>query len=132
MAIHDGVGDVLTRVRNASRAGLAALDLKGSNLTLKLLELLRDEGYIANVKVVEEKPQKQIRVTLKYDDKRKPVFTKIRRVSKPSRRVYKAADDIRPVLGGMGTLIISTSHGLLTDRQARKEKVGGEVLCEVW
>ncbi|MEK8022315.1 MAG: 30S ribosomal protein S8 [Candidatus Hydrogenedentota bacterium] len=132
MAIHDVIGDCLTLIRNASKAKQPAIELKGSNLLLKLCELLRDEGYVANVKVTKEKPQKSIKVTLKYDNHRNPVFSSIRRVSKPSRRVYLAADDVKPVLGGMGISIVSTSQGLITDRQARKSKLGGEIICEVY
>lgn len=132
MAIHDVIGDCLTRIRNAAIAGQASIELKGSNLTLKLIELLRDEGYIANVKVTKEDPQKVIKVTLKYDNNRKPVFLIMRRVSKPSRRVYVQASELKPVLGGLGISVISTSQGLLSDRQARKSNLGGEIICEVW
>ena len=132
MASHDVIGDLLTRLRNASKARQPAVEFKASRLLLGILELLRDEGYIANVKVVKEKPQKVVKVTLKYDQNKKPVFSTIRRVSRPSRRVYRAADDIKAVLGGLGTSIVSTSQGLMTDRQARRSRCGGEVLCEVW
>lgn len=132
MAIHDIIGDCLTRLRNAATAGHPSIELKGSNLVVKLIELLRDEGYIANIKVTDEKPQKTIKVTLKYDNDRRPVFSSLKRVSKPSRRVYVQADELKPVLGGLGISIISTSQGLVTDRQARKSNLGGEIICEVW
>lgn len=132
MAIHDVIGDCLTRISNAARAKHQSVEIRGSNLVLRIVELMRDEGYLANVKVVKDKPQKVLKITLKYDGERKPVFSRMRRVSRPSRRVYVAAEDLRPVLGGLGTAIISTSQGLRTDRQARREKLGGEVLCEVW
>lgn len=132
MSAHDVIGDCLTLLRNAAKAGQPAIEIKGSNLLLKLCELLRDEGYVANVKVTKEKPQKAIKVTLKYDNNKQPVFSSLRRVSKPSRRVYLSADDVKPVLGGMGISIVSTSQGLVTDRQARKSKLGGEIICEVW
>lgn len=131
-AVHDVIGDLLTRLRNASKAHQPAIEFKSSTLLVGLLELLRDEGYIANVKVVKEKPQKVVKVTLKYDQDRRPVFSTLRRVSRPSRRVYRAADDLKPVLGGLGTAIVSTSQGLMTDRQARRSRRGGEILCEVW
>lgn len=132
MATHDTIGDFLTRIRNAGRARHQSCEVRGSTLLLKLVELLRDEGYLANVKVVKEKPQKVLKVTLKYDTEKKPVFTRLQRVSKPSRRVYVESESLRPVLGGMGISIVSTSKGLMTDRQARQARLGGEVLCEVW
>jgi small subunit ribosomal protein S8 len=132
MAAHDVIGDFLTRIRNAGRAGHPAIEVRGSNLLQRLAELLRDEGYIANVKVTREKPQKFLKVTLKYEAPRQPAIRSMQRVSRPSRRVYVNADDVRPVLGGLGISIISTSQGLLTDRQARRSRLGGEILCEVW
>ncbi len=132
MATHDTIGDFLTRIRNAARARHQSLEVRGSTLLLKLVELLRDEGYLANVKVVKDKPQKVLKVTLKYDAEKKPVFTRLQRVSKPSRRVYVESESLRPVLGGLGISIVSTSKGLMTDRQARQARLGGEVLCEVW
>ncbi len=132
MSSHDAIGDFLTRIRNASRAGQQTVELKGSNLLQRLAELLRDEGYIAAVKVVKEAPQKVLKITLRYDNRRKPVFSTLKRVSRPSRRVYVNATEVKPVLGGLGTAIISTPQGLLTDRQARQTTLGGEILCEVW
>lgn len=132
MAIHDPISDFLTSVRNAAKARHLAVEFKGSKLLLRIAELLRDEGYLANVKVVKERPQKVIKATIKYDATQKPVFRSLKRVSMPSRRVYVKSADVRRVLGGMGISIISTSHGLMTDRQARKSRLGGEVICEVW
>lgn len=132
MAIHDVIGDLLTRIRNATRARHPSVEVQGSTLLLKLVELMRDEGYLSNVKVVKEKPQKVLKITLKYDGDRKPIFSHLRRVSRPSRRVYMPSEDLKPVLGGLGISIVSTSRGLMTDRQARQAKLGGEVLCEVW
>ena len=132
MAVHDPISNFLSGLRNASKARHPSLEFKGSRLVLRIAELLRDEGYIANVKVVDEKPQKVIKVTLKYDGSNQPVFQSLKRVSRPSRRIYVCATDVKKVLSGMGIAIISTSRGLLTDRQARKEGLGGEVICEVW
>lgn len=131
-AKHDPIADFLTSLRNAATAGHQAIEFKGSTLILHIAELLRDEGYIANVQVTGDKPQKILKVTLKYDADNKPVIKSLKRVSKPSRRVYLASEDIKRVLGGMGISIVSTSKGLQTDRQARKNRLGGEVLCEVW
>lgn len=132
MATHDTIGDALTRLRNAAAARHQSLEVRGSNLVQKLVELLRDEGYLANVKVVKDKPQKVLKITLKYDAEKKPVFSRLQRVSKPSRRVYVESARLRPVLGGLGVAIVSTSQGLMTDRQARQARLGGEVICEVW
>ncbi|HBW46659.1 TPA: 30S ribosomal protein S8 [bacterium] len=132
MAIHDVIGDFLTRIRNASKARLDSVEIKSSKLLQSLAELLRDEGYISSVKAIKDQSQLILKITLKYDAGHKSVFRIMRRVSKPSRRVYVDADEIKPLLGGIGTRIISTSQGLLTDRQARRAHVGGEILCEVW
>ncbi|RMH55788.1 MAG: 30S ribosomal protein S8 [Candidatus Hydrogenedentota bacterium] len=132
MSRHDIIGDFLTVLRNASRARKDFVEFKGSNLILRMAELLRDEGYIADVKVVARRPQIVLRISLKYDEAGEPVFSTLRRVSRPSRRVYIDADRIRKVLGGLGISIISTSQGLMTDRQARRARRGGEILCEVW
>jgi len=132
MAIHDVIGDFLTRIRNASKARLDSVEIKSSKLLQSLAELLRDEGYISSVKAIKDQPQLILKITLKYDAGHKSVFRIMRRVSKPSRRVYVDADEIKPLLGGIGTRIISTSQGLMTDKEARKNGLGGEVICQLW
>lgn len=132
MAVHDVIGDFLTKIRNASSAGLDFVELKASKLLMSMAELLREEGYITSVKIVTDNPQLILKITLKYDAGKKPAFTTLKRVSKPSRRVYISASKIKPLLGGLGTRILSTSQGLMTDRQARRSNIGGEIIAEVW
>ena len=132
MAVHDPISDFLTILKNAGRARQQAVECKGSHLIQRLAELLRDEGYLANVKVIKERPQRVLKVSFKYDAQQKSIIRNLRRVSKPSRRVYVGHKEVKRVLGGLGIAIVSTSQGLLTDRQARKAGLGGEILCEVW
>lgn len=131
-SMHDPISDFLTILRNAARAKHPSIEVRASKLVQRVAELLRDEGYVANVKLIKEKPQKVVKVTLKYDGGMAPVFQSLKRVSRPSSRRYVAADDVKKVLGGMGISIISTSKGLMTDRQARQARLGGEILCEVF
>lgn len=132
-SIHDPISDFLTVLRNAAKAGHASIEIKGSKLIQNIGELLRDEGYIANIQVTKEEPQKVVKVTLKYaGNSKKAVFQNLKRISKPSSRVYVDSKSIQKVLGGLGIAIISTSKGLMTDRQARQAKLGGEILCEVY
>ena len=133
MSMTDPVADLLTRIRNAHLAKHDRLDLPASKLKLEICKLLREQGYIEDVEVLDEDPvRKGLRVTLRYTNEGLPVIRRIQRVSKPGRRVYRRADDIRPVLNGLGVGIVSTSQGLLTDREARERRVGGEILCEIW
>jgi small subunit ribosomal protein S8 len=132
MSMTDPIADLLARIRNAHRAKHDRLDVPASRLKLEVCRILKEEGYIKDVKQVEAKPRDVIRVFLNYTKDGEPGISRIRRVSTPGRRVYRGAEQIKPVLNGMGIGIISTSKGLLTDRQARDQRVGGEVLCEIW
>jgi small subunit ribosomal protein S8 len=132
MSMTDPIADLLARIRNAHRAKHDRLDVPASRVKLEVCRILKQEGYIKDAKVVEGKPRDVIRIILSYTKDGEPGISRVRRVSTPGRRVYKGAEQIKPVLNGMGIGIISTSKGLLTDRQARDQRVGGEVLCEVW
>lgn len=132
MSMTDPIADLLTRIRNAHRAKHDRLDVPASNLKMEVCRILKEEGYIKNVEMVEGEPRSVIRVFLAYNKEGKPGIQRMQRVSTPGRRVYRGADDIKPVLNGLGVGIVSTSQGLMTDRQARKRRVGGEVLCEIW
>lgn len=133
MSMTDPVSDLLTRIRNAHLAKHDRLDVPASNLKLEICKLLQEQGYIEDVEVRDEDPvRKELRISLRYTNAGLPVIRRIQRVSKPGRRVYRGADEVRPVLNGLGVGIVSTSQGLLTDREARERRVGGEILCEVW
>ena len=128
----DPVAYMLTRIRNASRAKHPRVDLPSSRLKVEIARILKDEGYLSNFKVVEEKGKKTLRVFLRYTQDRRCVITDLQRVSRPGSRRYVGKFGIRPVVGGMGISILSTPRGLMTGKSARKEGVGGELLCEVW
>jgi small subunit ribosomal protein S8 len=128
----DPIADLLTRIRNGAQARLANVDVPHSKIKIEILRILQAEGYIKSFEVTTESKFPTIRVQLRYDSKRKPVIIRIQRVSRPGLRVYKSTDDLRPIRSGLATRILSTSQGLMTDRDARKKHVGGEVLCEVW
>jgi small subunit ribosomal protein S8 len=130
----DPIADMLTRIRNANMVSLTEVDMPSSKLKVELAKLLKTEGYVEDYAVVEKEGSvfKTLKITLKYDEKSKPVISNLKRVSRPGLRNYCKAKDIPQVLGGMGIAIISTSKGLLTDRKAKKENVGGEILCYVW
>ncbi len=132
MAMTDPIADMLTRIRNANMVSHPTVDVPASKLKIQLAKLLKEEGYIADYEVKEEGKFKVISITLKYDSKGKPVITKLERISKPGLRHYSKAKNLQKVLGGMGIAVVSTPKGLLTDRKARKENVGGEVLCYVY
>ena len=132
MAMTDPIADMLTRIRNASTVSHETVDIPASKLKVELARVLKEEGFIADYAVKEEGKFKVITITLKYDMNRKPVITKLERISKPGLRHYSKAKKLQKVLGGLGVAIISTPKGLLTDRKARKENVGGEVLCYVY
>ena len=132
MSMTDPIADYLTRVRNGHIAKHDRVDVPLSKVKLQLCRILKEEGYINDFEVVEAKPQSSIRVFLRYDDSGTPAITRIARVSKPGRRVYRKAAEIRPVLNGIGIGIVSTSKGMMTFEQAQQNGVGGEVLCEVW
>jgi len=128
----DPIADFLARVRNAIMARKTTIELPASQVKLKLAELMRDEGFLTAVAFNAEGPQGTISVTLRWDAQNRPAITGLRRVSRPGQRRYFGKDDIKKVRGGLGVSVVSTSKGLLTDREARKQGVGGEVLCEVW
>ena len=130
----DPIADMLTRIRNANMVSLTEVEMPSSKLKVELAKLLKSEGYVEDYAVIEKEGSafKTLKITLKYDEKSKPVISNLKRVSRPGLRNYCKAKDIPQVLGGMGIAIISTSKGLLTDRKARKENVGGEILCYVW
>jgi len=128
----DPIADMLTRIRNANIAKHAEVQIPVSNLKLELAKLLKSEGYIQDYSVVDGEKFKMINVSLKYDDKNLPIISNLKRVSRPGLRDYRKSKNLPKVMDGLGIAIISTSKGLLTDRKARKENVGGEVLCYVW
>ena len=128
----DPIADMLTRIRNANTVSHPSVEVPASKLKVQLAKLLKEEGFIADYEVKEEGKFKTIVITLKYEANGKPVITKLQRVSKPGLRHYSKAKNLEKVLGGMGIAVVSTPKGLLTDRKARKENVGGEVLCYVY
>ena len=129
---NDPVSDFLTRIRNAQIAHHASVSIPGSTLKRSMAEILERYGYVAATQWREEGPQGLLDVQLKYDDEDVPMITSLKRVSRPSRRVYVKVDEIPDVLNGLGIAILSTSKGLLTDKEARAANVGGELLCEVY
>ncbi|HXQ98060.1 MAG TPA: 30S ribosomal protein S8 [Candidatus Limnocylindrales bacterium] len=129
----DPISDLLTRIRNAAHAKLARVDIPASKLKSEIARILKEEGYIQTYKLVEEsKTRKTLRVFLKYTPDRRSVITDLKRVSRPGKRFYVGSGEIRAVIGGMGTSIVSTPKGVMSGRAARKAHVGGELLCEVW
>lgn len=132
MSMTDPIADLLTQIRNALLANHDRLDVPASKLKGNLCKLLKQEGFIEDFELVEQEPQASLRIYLRYSDDGVPAIRRLQRVSKPGRRVYRGADAIKPVLKGLGVSIVSTSRGLLTDREAREQRLGGEVLCELW
>src|SRR6201984_3934160 len=128
----DPVADMLTRIRNASRAKHPRVDLPSSKVKVEIARIMKEEGFVANYKVVEEKGKKTLRIFLRYTPDRRCVITDLQRVSRPGSRRYFGKFGIRPVVGGMGVSIVSTPRGVMSGSVARKEGVGGELLCEVW
>lgn len=132
MSMSDPIADMLTRIRNANTVRHAEVDIPLSNLKREMCRVLKEEGYIADYAVEEEPIPGRIRVKLKYLDDRAPVVQGIKRVSKPSLRVYVRTKENLPVMSGLGISILSTSQGVMTGKQAWRKRIGGEVLCEVW
>jgi len=128
----DPIADMLTRIRNGSKAKLEKVDIPSSKLKLEIAKILKDEGYIKNLKMVKDRRQGVIRVYLKYTDEEVPVIQGIKRISRPGCRMYAGNDAIPKVLAGLGVAILSTPKGIQTGKQAKKDNVGGEVLCHVW
>ena len=132
MHITDPIADMLTGIRNANSAKHETVDIPASNMKKAIAQILLDEGYIASYKVIDDEKQGVIRVTLKYTENKAQVITGLRRVSKPGLRIYSNVEDMPKVMKGLGIAIVSTSKGIMTDREARKQNVGGEVLAFVW
>ena len=132
MQITDPVADMLTRIRNANSAKHETVDVPASNLKKAIAQILLEEGYIKSYSIVDNGNQGMIHITLKYLAKKQPVLTGLRRVSKPGLRVYAGTEELPKVLKGLGIAIVSTSKGIMTDKQARKEHIGGEILAFVW
>jgi small subunit ribosomal protein S8 len=128
----DPIADMLTRVRNAYRSNKDYVDIPASKIKAQIARILLEGGYIGNVKFINDGLQGSIRVYIKYTDGRKSAIEGIRRISMPSRRVYVTRDRLPRVMGGFGTAILSTSRGVMTEKEARKHGVGGEVLCHIW
>lgn len=132
MQMTDVIADMLTRIRNASSAKHETVEVPASNMKKKIAQILLEEGYIKNVEVVEDGKQGVIKITLKYGENKTPIITGLRRVSKPGLRIYTSCEDMPRVMRGLGTAIISTSKGVMTDRAAREANLGGEVLAFIW
>jgi small subunit ribosomal protein S8 len=132
MSMTDPIADMLTRIRNGITSRHDRIELPSSKLKVELAKILKSEGFISNFKVVEEGPQPNLRIYLKYSDDGEPVIHGIERVSRPGRRVYRGKEEIPKVLGGLGLAIVSTSQGVLSGQDAVRKGVGGEVLCQIW
>ena len=132
MGMTDPVADMLTRIRNALQAAHEIVNIPSSTLKINLANVLKSEGYIKNLRIISDGQHRYIRVFLKFDKNGIPVIEGLKRISKPSCRVYAGYNEIPEVLNGYGVSIVSTSKGIMTDREARKQRVGGEILCAVW
>lgn len=132
MAMTDPIADMLTRIRNASAANHPSVDIPGSKMKIELARIFKEEGYIREYEFVNDTKQGIIRAYLRYGPRKEKVITGIRRISKPGRRIYARKDQVPKVLGGLGVAVISTSQGVISDKEARKRGVGGEVLCYIW
>jgi small subunit ribosomal protein S8 len=132
MGMTDPIADMLTRVRNGNSAKFSKVDIPASKIKIQIARILKDEGFIKNFKVIKDNRQGLLRLYLKFDDKNHQVLSSIRRISRPSRRFYAKKDNIPKVLNGLGLSILTTSKGVMTEREARKQGVGGEIICTVW
>jgi small subunit ribosomal protein S8 len=132
MSMTDPIADMLTRIRNAGSARFDKVDIPASRLKISLARIFKEEGFIKNYKVIKDTRQGILRIYLKYTEHQQPLIQGLKRVSKPGCRVYAGHAELPKVQGGLGVAVVSTSQGILTDRQARKVEVGGEVLCEIW
>jgi small subunit ribosomal protein S8 len=132
MTISDPIADMLTRIRNAAKAKFNSVDIPGSQLKTEMARVLLEQGFIRNYKFIKDSKQGLLRIYLKYDGNQRGVIMGLERLSRPSRRVYLKAADVRPVLNGMGVMILSTSKGIMADKQARQHNLGGEALAKVW
>ena len=132
MKITDPISDMLTRIRNANSAGKDSVSMPSSKVLVEIARVITEEGYVEGYTVEDTKPQKTLHITLKYGKKRAKVIRGIRRISKPGLRIYSTGEKLPRVLGGLGTAVVSTSKGMMCDRDARKNGVGGEVIAYVW
>ena len=132
MQITDTIADMLTRIRNANTAKHLSIDVPCSNVKKQIAQILVDEGYIKNFRVIEDNKQGIIRITLKYTENKSQVITGLRRVSKPGLRIYSNCKDMPKVMKGLGIAIVSTSKGIISDKEARKQNVGGEIIAYIW
>lgn len=132
MNVTDPIADMLTRIRNANSAGKATVSMPSTKVLVEVARVISEEGYVEGYVVEDTKPHKTLTLTLKYGQRRAKAIKGIRRISKPGLRIYSAAEDLPRVLGGLGTAVISTSKGMMCDRDARKKGVGGEVIAYIW
>ena len=132
MTLTDPIADMLTRVRNANSAGKETVSMPSSKKLVEVARIMKEEGYIASYEVIEGEPRATLQITLKYGDKKTKTIRGIKRISKPGLRIYAGKDELPRVLGGLGCAIISTSQGVMADRDARKKGIGGEVIAYIW
>ena len=132
MAVSDPIADFLIRIKNAQKARFDRVDIPASRMKASIAGILKEEGYIKNFKFIRDDKQGILRIQLKYGEHRETGIASIKRISKPSRRVYVGYSDMPRIMNGLGIAIVSTSQGLMTDRKARKQRVGGELLCSIW
>ena len=132
MSMTDPIADMLTRIRNANSAGKDTVSMPTSKKLVEIARIMNEEGYIAGYEIVEAEPRNILEITLKYGEKKSRVIRGIKRISKPGLRIYAGKEDLPRVLGGLGTAVISTSQGVMTDRDARKKGIGGEVIAYIW
>jgi small subunit ribosomal protein S8 len=132
MPTTDPLADLLTRIRNGIRANLDQVSVPASRIKLEIAKILKSEGYLQKYEMIDDKKQGVLRLTMRYGPKREPVIRGLKRLSRPGLRVYVGADEIPRIMGGMGTVLLSTSQGMITGREARRRRIGGEVICAVW
>jgi len=132
MAVSDLIADQLTVIRNAIRVGKKTVTIKRSNMLEGIVKIIKNEGFVDNYRVIEDNKQGQIKIYLKYQEDGTPILEELKRVSKSGRRFYVGAQEVRSVLGGVGVAILSTSKGLITDKEAKEQGIGGELVCKVW
>lgn len=128
----DPIADMLTRIRNGILIKMEKVDIPASKIKVEMAKILKEEGFIKSYKIIKDRRQGTLRVTLKYTPANEPIITGLKRISTPGRRVYVGKEEIPKVIGGMGVAILTTSRGILTDKECRQEGVGGEVLCHIW
>ncbi len=132
MAVSDPVADMLTKIRNASRAGFDRVDITPSKLKLEIVKVLKNEGFIKNFKKIQQDGKNYIRLFLKYDESEKPIIRGIEKISTPGRRIYSGYKEMPRVRNGYGTIVVSTSSGVTTGKKATEKKIGGELICSIW